>query len=186
MNRIAKQHELERVAAMPRQTLLVPFSVAIGRKVIDDRRRSLRRHARVKPRISRTAKRQIWRAHVDSSLAWRGLWRWVVVVALGLAVGSIAVDRLDYHGPAWWIDFRHWDWFGVVRVGVMLAAWGAVCLMMWSIFSLGAWFWRDLCVRARQCAACGYPIGDLPPADDGCTVCPECGGAWRLPAVERG
>ena len=39
----------------------------------------------------------------------------------------------------------------------------------------------------RTCAACGYDLqgcrpdeGETPPAD-GCTTCPECGAAWRLP-----
>lgn len=32
----------------------------------------------------------------------------------------------------------------------------------------------------RRCPACAYGIDDLKAADDGCTVCPECGGAWKL------
>lgn len=31
------------------------------------------------------------------------------------------------------------------------------------------------------CPACGYSLAGSEPADDGCTVCPECGTAWRLP-----
>ena len=31
------------------------------------------------------------------------------------------------------------------------------------------------------CASCGYSLAGLPPAPDGCTVCPECGSAWKLP-----
>lgn len=34
--------------------------------------------------------------------------------------------------------------------------------------------------RAGLCAGCGYPIVDLDPEPDGCQVCPECGGAWRV------
>lgn len=34
--------------------------------------------------------------------------------------------------------------------------------------------------RAGLCASCGYKIDDIEPDADGCTVCPECGGAWRL------
>ncbi|MBX3387428.1 MAG: hypothetical protein KF768_12735 [Phycisphaeraceae bacterium] len=48
------------------------------------------------------------------------------------------------------------------------------------MYSLVARAWRDLYLLAGQCAACGYSIGDLRSAEDGCTVCPECGGAWRL------
>jgi hypothetical protein len=29
------------------------------------------------------------------------------------------------------------------------------------------------------CPACAYGVGDIRPEADGCTVCPECGAAWR-------
>jgi len=60
------------------------------------------------------------------------------------------------------------------------------------VFSLGAAkFWqggrraraRRVCgvmLEHRRCAHCGYDIRGLPVADDGATVCPECGCAWRL------
>jgi hypothetical protein len=35
-------------------------------------------------------------------------------------------------------------------------------------------------LSAGHCASCGYELAQLPPEDDGCTVCPECGAAWRL------
>jgi hypothetical protein len=37
-------------------------------------------------------------------------------------------------------------------------------------------------VRRRRglCAKCGYDLDGLAAAPDGCTVCPECGAAWRL------
>lgn len=35
----------------------------------------------------------------------------------------------------------------------------------------------------RHCPHCGYDIRGLPPsADDGSTVCPECGSAWCVPS----
>lgn len=34
--------------------------------------------------------------------------------------------------------------------------------------------------EARVCAACGYGLGECAAAEDGCTVCPECGAAWNL------
>ncbi len=39
---------------------------------------------------------------------------------------------------------------------------------------------RQALLRAGLCAGCGYSICELQPEADGCTVCPECGGAWRL------
>lgn len=35
------------------------------------------------------------------------------------------------------------------------------------------------------CAACGYCLSGLVVETDGCTVCPECGAAWRLPGDLR-
>tara|TARA_R110000782_G_scaffold57258_30_gene119860 strand:- start:6950 stop:7294 length:345 start_codon:yes stop_codon:yes gene_type:complete len=35
----------------------------------------------------------------------------------------------------------------------------------------------------RECLACNYSIDDLPAQPDGCTVCPECGAAWRMSSV---
>jgi hypothetical protein len=32
-----------------------------------------------------------------------------------------------------------------------------------------------------RCLACGYDLDGLALAADGCTVCPECGAAWKLP-----
>lgn len=31
------------------------------------------------------------------------------------------------------------------------------------------------------CPSCGYHLQGLAPDPDGCTICPECGAAWRLP-----
>jgi len=38
----------------------------------------------------------------------------------------------------------------------------------------------------RRCPACGYDLAGAAPADDGCTVCPECGAAWKLALAESG
>lgn len=34
--------------------------------------------------------------------------------------------------------------------------------------------------QRRMCGACGYSLLRLVEASDGCTVCPECGAAWKL------
>ncbi len=46
---------------------------------------------------------------------------------------------------------------------------------------------RNVFIRLhrRQCGACGYNLGDLRPEPDRCTLCPECGAAWKLPATGR-
>jgi len=49
------------------------------------------------------------------------------------------------------------------------------------------WYWKWVVpemarsnLRRGKCAACKYFISNLRPASDGCTVCPECGAAWKL------
>jgi len=61
-------------------------------------------------------------------------------------------------------------------------------------------FWKPYCSWSNRrweralgkaipvCASCGYVLGSLPAASDGCTLCPECGAAWKLgtpPASQR-
>jgi hypothetical protein len=38
--------------------------------------------------------------------------------------------------------------------------------------------------KTQACLACGYSLKDLPSDPDGCTICPECGAAWRLEREE--
>jgi hypothetical protein len=35
-------------------------------------------------------------------------------------------------------------------------------------------------LRDGQCPACGYDVAEIDADADGCVVCPECGGAWRM------
>ncbi len=45
----------------------------------------------------------------------------------------------------------------------------------------------DTLLRQRRCPRCGYDLRELPVSDpDGCIICPECGGAWRLPESGSG
>ena len=39
-------------------------------------------------------------------------------------------------------------------------------------------------LKHRLCASCGYSLANLSADVDGCTVCPECGSAWRIPAAK--
>ncbi len=102
------------------------------------------------------------------------------------------------HADAWWMQMiqlglwflaaaivgglllvsRHWR-FGVV--GGAFFAWGA-----WHVLTgrsrlqehdVGAR--TEALLAVRRCASCAYLLGGEPEAD-GCTVCPECGAAWRL------
>lgn len=64
------------------------------------------------------------------------------------------------------------------------------CMVLWSIL-LVKWRCRSLnqerpfpqaAMSFGHCPACLYDLQQLAPDEsDGCTVCPECGGAWKLP-----
>lgn len=41
-------------------------------------------------------------------------------------------------------------------------------------------------LHGERCPACGQCIAELPTEKDGCTLCPECGGAWRLHETAEG
>ncbi len=41
--------------------------------------------------------------------------------------------------------------------------------------------WSLLRLPKGQCLACGYDLRRCAREPDGCTVCPECGAAWKLP-----
>lgn len=75
-----------------------------------------------------------------------------------------------------------------------MIAWNAVMLAIIVMGQLFAWrrrirvfprgaselqIARALLAEGR-CPSCAYAIGRVEPAMDGCVVCPECAGAWRL------
>jgi hypothetical protein len=66
---------------------------------------------------------------------------------------------------------------GVVLLGVWLVAW----LLWW--FTRGRQRAAEAMATEGRCPSCAYDIAQLPVADDGCTICPECGGAWRVGCV---
>jgi hypothetical protein len=85
-----------------------------------------------------------------------------------------------------------WVLFPVLdESGAPAAVWGVVVplwlVMVWQLNRLLAR--RGNAKRTRRvgsllashglCPTCAYSLADLSPEADGCTVCPECGGAWR-------
>jgi Zn ribbon nucleic-acid-binding protein len=43
---------------------------------------------------------------------------------------------------------------------------------------------RQRFLAALLCPACAHDLKDIPARDDGVTVCPECGAAWRVEGTE--
>lgn len=44
----------------------------------------------------------------------------------------------------------------------------------------GPYCYRRLLLQ--RCPSCDFSLMEITPEADGCKVCPECGGAWRIPA----
>lgn len=76
------------------------------------------------------------------------------------------------------------------RRGVVVAAMLAAAATGYAAFRLSAKpplfeAVAQLLSDCRLCVVCGYDLAGLKPQADGCTVCPECGGAWRLRSPAR-
>jgi hypothetical protein len=90
------------------------------------------------------------------------------------------------------------SWWGVVKTGIWLVVVATFAELMFRGYGWpGRWWWlgqgqnaqrwsarvRQAFLDERRCPSCGYSLGDLAAQPDGCTVCPECGAAWRLGAA---
>jgi len=73
-------------------------------------------------------------------------------------------------------------------------AWSEPLSLVFALMFVSVWFTAldskpgsgkndidDHLFRTRCCPACGFDLVPSPVESDGCTVCPECGAAWRLP-----
>ena len=71
----------------------------------------------------------------------------------------------------------------------LLLAWFLYIVVVGTLTSLPMtrWYWCPVIVKGvllvRHCATCGYSLASVPPEPDGCTICPECGAAWKLPTL---
>lgn len=65
----------------------------------------------------------------------------------------------------------------LVLLGVIFSG---VVLMPLMLIRRGSTAVLECLILIGVCPQCGYDLGSLRPEADGCTVCPECGAAWRL------
>jgi hypothetical protein len=128
--------------------------------------------------FARTMRRRYWTAIA--------IWTPLIVILIG-ATQWLGGAMLMKRGLVVSIvaDFASKAAAGLVSIGFWFTAVLVVSLILpLSIAMIVGWRILDPRYRAMiaangHCAACGYEIMDLPPEPDGCTVCPECGGAWR-------
>ncbi|MCA9306278.1 MAG: zinc ribbon domain-containing protein [Phycisphaerales bacterium] len=104
------------------------------------------------------------------SSSWPQLATFGIVILTGLGVGVVSSIMDDYS----------------VRTRVVLEGLRAVVVLggIMAAFrvhaAIDAGRVRRELVYRKRCASCGYSLAELTMEDDGCTVCPECGAAWRL------
>jgi hypothetical protein len=125
------------------------------------------------PTASRYIRNSVWGAHIANPIS----------ILLSGAVGMAIPEVISVY------PFKGWSevWHGLV---FMVVIFPIIIVPVWLIFRQVAKqskipFAIRVCVKNGICSACGYNIKGLEPQDDGCTVCPECGAAWRLvPGME--
>lgn len=116
--------------------------------------------------------------------------------------------RIVNHVPG--LSFRRWGKIAFLVVGTLMPVWAAATvwhntmspLSRTKFFPFGPllmvipallaqmplWVAKPASIRQavdgflahRMCPACAHALESLPVAADGCTVCPECGSAWRV------
>ena len=108
-----------------------------------------------------------------------GLWRpWFVVLpSLSLMIWASIFILGAYVGPSSLLSLR----LALISVACLVA-------IVPALISFRMHPARVIPRRlaAGRCGACAYPLRELPREPDGCTVCPECGAAWKLEEATEG
>ncbi len=94
-------------------------------------------------------------------------------VLLGSGFGGwIYLEGIKYIGPS--------DMLAVISLSLIVglgSAWGFYRL---SVRTVDSFRLDYLMHESKRCICCGYDLSGLHREEDGCFVCPECGGAWKL------
>ena len=89
-------------------------------------------------------------------------------VSLICAFGVVALMILGVKFPTW----ANWVF---TLISVPLSIVGLRMIRVIGLRLQCAWI-----VANGRCGSCGYDLAKLPVAEDSCTICPECGAAWKL------
>ncbi|MDQ7013006.1 MAG: hypothetical protein Q9O74_03815 [Planctomycetota bacterium] len=119
-------------------------------------------------------RRVLWSRHVAASRPIR-LSLGVLAAAMTLVVVRVWRDPVSWTEQLLVLPFTalSWVWF----------LWWKACCRLTSRRWVSA-----LRTATPVCPSCGYELTGVPKASDGCTLCPECGAAWKLgtsPASQR-
>lgn len=145
-------------------------------RVVDDRgeRHTVRRkrHASDDP----TASNASW--WVRRRWSERHRWVWLILAVLVVCVPVLYVGVLIADAVLG-VPYPYALWVPTVLSSVL------ACLVVWQSRRVEAQQTALGWVATGRCGACKYELGHVAETD-GCTVCPECGAAWRLPAQTIG
>lgn len=118
---------------------------------------------------------------IDAARAWhrnhRFPWREIWLFLLGLAAAIMILFLPHISGvqlaPVW-------DWVcAAIAIGMVVASSPILTASLLRHASNGV-------LAAGRCPSCYYHLSLLQTEDDGCTVCPGCGAAWRLAERKQG
>ncbi|MFK7884313.1 MAG: hypothetical protein AB8F26_09065 [Phycisphaerales bacterium] len=77
----------------------------------------------------------------------------------------------------------------MIRLTLLMAPIGGLLSGVFFGFFASGYIWksttdaRDAMLEYDLCPHCAHGIGSIPSEPDGCTVCPECGAAWRFTSM---
>lgn len=100
---------------------------------------------------------------------------WMLCFGIGMLAVRIFLDA---------IGLGAWGWRGTgTSIVAGLTVGLAARIASWFLPLRSNRALLDALVREGYCPGCGYHLRELPVEADGCTVCPECGAAWKLSAT---
>ncbi len=148
--------------------------------IADDRGRPIKLRFRGVPIFARVKGHGIERRHRFYEVAWISPGIIVAAFILGILLFVARFTLLRNHLPAA---------IAAQFVGTLLLLWGPLGLISIVIAARAT---SGMCERVfarrdeqNRCRACTFSLAGLAAEPDGCTVCPECGAAWKLSGVEQ-
>ena len=94
---------------------------------------------------------------------------WITRVIVGLAVVFAALAAAIILDP----NLSMWPFAILIFIPLVF---------IWAGHRFVRQHYHRAILAQRFCPACAYRLVQLDADEDGCTVCPECGAAWRLKA----
>ncbi len=133
---------------------------------------------RVTRRIDEQSRKAVWRSRHKAQKRAADIQRGLNVYAAAGLIGVPVVVATQ--GMSWFLKPHIPEW---AYTPVSLTAIASLCVALLPFAYRLLWRGeRAWCVVLHCCPACNYDLAGLSPRDDGRTVCPECGAAWRLDA----